>query len=525
LTLGTGRMNFLDVRRGKIHAIIGMMIVLGSLGGQLAACAPQPGSLALANPGEPEDVQLVEGALEAAAATPLPTRPPYNPGELVDYVAQTGDTLPALASHFNTTVEEIRTANPIIPADATTLPPGMPMKIPIYYAPLWGTPFKIIPDSHYVNGPAVVGFDTASFVEGQPGWLNGYVEYASGANRSAAGIVDLVAQNFSVSPRLLLALVEYQASGLSQPAPPEGSAPFYLGKRGYDHRGLYLQLVWAANTLNNGYYQWRSGELTAITRQDGTLERPDPWQNAATVGLQFYFSQVYPPEGYDQAVNTEGFARTYQAYFGDPWAADQPHIPGSLTQPAFALPFEPGTTWALTGGPHTGWGTGAPLAALDFAPPSVVGGCVPTNEWATAVASGVVVRSAPAIAVLDLDFDGDERTGWVVFYLHLADEGRAAAGTVLETGGKIGHPSCEGGRSTGTHVHIARKFNGEWVLAEGALAFNLEGWVARNGDRPYSGTLTRFGQTVSACVCSDARSFITAGGAQSGVTPTPTESP
>ncbi|HJS19721.1 MAG TPA: LysM domain-containing protein, partial [Anaerolineales bacterium] len=59
---------------------------------------------------------------------PAPTsgRPEYPPGELVDYIAQSGDTLPALAKRFNTTEEEIRVANPIIPSDATTMPPGFP---------------------------------------------------------------------------------------------------------------------------------------------------------------------------------------------------------------------------------------------------------------------------------------------------------------------------------------------------------------------------------------------------------------
>ena len=85
--------------------------------------------------------------------------------------------------------------------------------------------------------------------------------------------------------------------------------------------------------------------------------------------------------------------RTYRDLFGDPWQNVPPHIPGSLTQPAFLLPFEPGDVWALTGGPHTAWGTGEPLAALDFAPPSKTAGCVSSNVWATAVADGVVVRS------------------------------------------------------------------------------------------------------------------------------------
>jgi LysM repeat protein len=80
--------------------------------------------------------------------TPLPTRPQYPPGELVDYSAQTGDTLIGIARHFNTTVEEILSANSFIPTDATTMPPGMPIEIPIYYQPFWGSQYQLIPDSY-----------------------------------------------------------------------------------------------------------------------------------------------------------------------------------------------------------------------------------------------------------------------------------------------------------------------------------------------------------------------------------------
>jgi LasA protease len=120
----------------------------------------------------------------------------------------------------------------------------------------------------------------------------------------------------------------------------------------------------------------------------------------------------------------------------------------------------------------------------------------------TAVAAGLIVRSGPATVVLDLDSDGDEHTGWIVFYFHVAEVGRAAAGTRVAAGDPIGHPSCEGGTATGTHVHIARRYNGEWISAGGLLAFNLSNWIVGYGDIPYQGTLSYYLEAeLHACDC------------------------
>ena len=138
---------------------------------------------------------------EQVAITPFPTRPSYAPGELVDYIAQAGDTLPGLAARFNTTVTEIRAANPIIPEDATTMPPGMPMSMPIYYRALWGTPYQILPDAVFVNGPDTVPFSAAVFINQHPGWLQWYDAWAFNGTRNAAEIIDYIAINYSISPR------------------------------------------------------------------------------------------------------------------------------------------------------------------------------------------------------------------------------------------------------------------------------------------------------------------------------------
>ncbi|MBI3161934.1 MAG: LysM peptidoglycan-binding domain-containing protein [Chloroflexi bacterium] len=223
--------------------------------------------------------------------TPLPSRPTYKPGELVDYTAQSGDTLPALAARFNTTVEEILEANPFIPPEATTMPPGMPMKIPIYFLALWANPFQILPDHAFVNSPTAIGFNTSAFVESQPGWLKDYRVYASNEWRSGAEVVDFVAMNYSLNPRLLLAILEYQGGALTQPEPPVKKNLLGFTRRYWE--SPYLQLVIAANTLNNGYYNWRLGNLIEFEDTNKILIRPDPWQNAASVSIQYYFSRIY----------------------------------------------------------------------------------------------------------------------------------------------------------------------------------------------------------------------------------------
>ena len=445
-----------------------------------------------------------------ATSTPYASRPIYKPGELVDYIAQTGDTIPGLAGRFNSSEEEIFTANPIIPADVSTLPPGLPMQIPIYYLPLWGSQFQIMPDSAFINGPAATEFDASGFVDAYPGWLNGYKAYAGGENRSGAEIVDYVAANFSVSPRLLLALLEYQAGALTELEEPE--TPYTLGyvEEKY-HKGMYLQLIWAANTLNNGYYGWRNGLLTEFDREDGHLERPDPWQNAATVGIQYYFSRNHAGVKYEKAIGAEGLFETYTKLFGNPHADKRIHIPGSLEQPEFILPFPRGRTWTYTGGPHTGWGEGAPFAAIDFAPPTEFSGCfvAEPQQFATAVASGMVTRVDRGLVILDLDMDGDERTGWAIIYLHIATPNRAKLGSIVNVGDSLGYPSCEGGTTTGTHIHMARKYNGEWIAADGPIPFDMEDWIPQNGAEVYQGTLSRNGIIVTASSVSAANSQIT----------------
>ena len=67
--------------------------------------------------------------------------------------------------------------------------------------------------------------------------------------------------------------------------------------------------------------------------------------------------------------------------------------------------------------------------------------------------------------MLDLDGDGNEGSGWSILYLHIDHHEALKAGHIVEAGNILGYPSCSGGVTTATHLHIARRYNGEWIPA------------------------------------------------------------
>ena len=100
--------------------------------------------------------------------------------------------------------------------------------------------------------------------------------------------------------------------------------------------------------------------------------------------------------------------------------------------------------------------------------------------------------------IQDLDGDGDEGTGWTILYMHIASFERVKAGKDLRLGIKIGHPSCEGGPSNGTHLHLARRYFGEWIPADQDIPFDLSGWVSKGDGVEYDGSLFRGDVEVAA---------------------------
>lgn len=466
---------------------------------EVVVATPPPSTAGL--PASPSPTPDQPEPVLSPTLPPTPTLPAEVEPESVLYAAQPGDTLRALAVRFGVLPEDILSPSPL-PTDAEALiDPDQLLFVPRRLGET-GPEDKVIPDSEVVDSPHAADFEANPIAEQSGGYLSRYQEYLGNRWYDGPDVVELAARDNSFNPRLLLALLEYLAGWVTDAARPIGDEWRYpLHQADPQMQGLYRQLTWLSNALGEGYYGWRSGTLTELTFSDGSVVRLAPELNAGTVALQYVLARYFSGRDWIEAAGPDGFVATYRNLLGDPWSYAHPLYEPGLRQPPMILPFLPGHVWAFSGGPHGAWEKDAAWAALDFSPPSVEPGCVESSEWVVAAAPGLIVRSGGGVVVLDLDGDGREQTGWVLLYLHIASRGRVAAGAFVEEGDLIGHPSCEGGVASGTHVHLARKYNGEWVLADGPLPFELSGWVAEAGSKAYQGALVNGDRRVLACPC------------------------
>ena len=462
-------------------------------GAGAVGAAPLPGSGV--QPGQP-----FAGLRQAVPGVVPPLRSAEPPGSLLQYLTQPGDTPLALSLRFAVGFQDL----PLPPGASPEafLPVGTSLALP---SPTMETlpALALLPDSEVIYGPPAADFDIQAFVDASGGYLSSFRETIDGEEMSGAQIVRRIALETSINPRLLLAVLEWRSGWVSgSPRNPEPDYPIGFGAS--SHRGLYRELALVTRLLTQAYYGWRSGAFTKVEFLDGATLPPHPALNAGSVAVQNLTARLNFPADWPAAVYGEnGLLDVYVRLFGDPWSRAAPYeplIPADLpqVQPRWELPFAPGEPWSFTGGPHMAWGIGSPLGALDFAPADEAKGCTTSTRWATAAASGVVARSERGLLVLDVDGDGYEQTGWSLLYLHLADKDRLPVGARVKQGERLGHPSCEGGPATGRHVHIVRKYNGEWIGAGATLPFILSGWLVEAGDLPYQGRLLKEGQVIEA---------------------------
>ena len=447
----------------------------------------------------------------AVVATPNPTptsSTPVSTTIIETYTVRNGDTLGAISQRYNISVEDLMRLNGL--TNANSLQIGQVLKISME-VPREAPADFLLPDSEVVYGPAYASFDVTAVAAQYNGYLTTYREKVDGELLTGPQIIQLVAERFSVGPRVLLALLEFQGSWVTKTALTQTQITYPMGLIDPIRQGLFFQASWAANHLNEGYYGKITGRLGAYKFKDRSRARLASNVNPGTAALQNVLSYTAGWDDWQTDIGANGVLATYRTLFGDPAAlAVNPLVPPDLKQPPLRLPWNDGERWYYTGGPHSGWGDLDSWSAVDFSPSDTPGSCIPSRLWIVAAAPGKILRAEHGRVMESLSNSDFQGNGWTVMYMHMATTGRVAAGTPVNIGDRIGHPSCEGGDAEASHVHFGRLYNGEWMGAE-MLPMVLSGWTVNATDLAYEGTLTRGTESRTACNCrDDAKDGVTA---------------
>ena len=219
--------------------------------------------------------------------TPTPDAPRIVPTlrqEPDEYTVHAGDTLAGIASRYSVSYDDIAKLNNI--TDANSVSVGQFLLIPAPVPSGEAPGFKIIPNSELVYGPMSTTLDLAAYITGQGGYLASYSEEVDGINLSGSAIIQKVAEDFSVNPRLLLAVLEYTGGWVRSTSIEDGFQKYPLGYFDESRSGLYKQMAWAANYLNRGFYLWKVNAVPAWLLADGSIIPVNSTINAGTAGIQ-----------------------------------------------------------------------------------------------------------------------------------------------------------------------------------------------------------------------------------------------
>ena len=140
---------------------------------------------------------------------------------MVLYYSQAGDTRPALAVRFGVPIHHILSTGysqfRIIKSKSTT---GHSKQLDET-----GPEGILMPDSEVVYSPSALDFDIEEYVNKNGGYLSTYREYLSSGWHTGAQVIQRVAIENSINPRILLSLLEYRSHWVT------GKTPTTVGDR------------------------------------------------------------------------------------------------------------------------------------------------------------------------------------------------------------------------------------------------------------------------------------------------------
>jgi hypothetical protein len=339
--------------------------------------------------------------------------------------------------------------------------PVAPSVYPVGYSGRW------IEDSEFVYGPALLNFDVKAYLATEAPHLSQYSEFIS----HWCGY-------HSISPKVLLTVLEMRSGLVTTSATAASLANPLAGLLPGTTFEEQVQTLLAV--LSRDFYVLRA----ALPRRadSGGI-------NGATFALLNVFRATAAPEAFAGFVEPERerFRATYTRLFpSDKPLGASPGEPGvSAVPPAnmLQMPWKLGQSWYFNG-VHTNTGTDpGVLASIDLTRTwSLVWGDNTSTDYVVAAFDGTVtVFSSCQVRVTS-------STGWATNYYHLdnivvANGANVTANQTLATyANNLNQALCQGGSSTGPHVHFTLLNNGAFSPLDGVT---LGGFTVHSGRYSY----------------------------------------
>ncbi|KZN41441.1 peptidase M23 [Pseudoalteromonas luteoviolacea] len=273
----------------------------------------------------------------------------------------------------------------------------------------------------------------------------------------------------SINPKLLLALMEQASQLLSSPTKQALNKPFAEWS---DKVGFASQLEDVALKLSQRFYAFE------LYTSEHKSEKSNPSTAALTSLLGSTSALASLAKQYKTTFSQDLFAPKKVQFEA---ANVEPQVNFSMN-----LPWPSGYAW-YSGGAHSNTGSGYPYSSLDFNNGS--GGWGSNTPWVQAAHGGTVTRySACNIRVT-------HSSGYATQYYHM-DNLQYGSGDYISAGAWLGRYAnnrsmalCQGGQSSGPHVHFSLLYNGRFISLHNTY---ISGYRIDVGNSNYDDNCYRF---------------------------------
>ncbi|HEK1414260.1 TPA: protease LasA, partial [Pseudomonas aeruginosa] len=300
--------------------------------------------------------------------------------------------------------------------------------------------------------------------------LEAYLALNAPALRDKSEYLEHWSGYYSINPKVLLTLMAMQSGPLGAPDERALAAPLgrLSAKRGFD-----AQVRDVLQQLSRRYYGFEEYQLRQAAARKAVGEDGLNAASAALLGLLREGAKASAVQGGNPL---GAYAQTFQRLFGTPAAellqprnrvARQLQAKAALAPPSnlMQLPWRQGYSWQPNGA-HSNTGSGYPYSSFDAS--------YDWPRWGSATYSVVAAHAGTVRVLSRCQVRVTHPSGWATNYYHM-DQIQVSNGQQVSADTKLGVYAsnintalCEGGSSTGPHLHFSLLYNGAFVSLQGA---------------------------------------------------------